>query len=1363
MKYQFTFVLAILVFSSMSSMVVVASSPEEKIASQPVKISSMYNPTELERMVDAVSQVRNPAHLSPRSYPRSTLSTESIYNRGLMIAPQTTVQNFSFKLDGTGSVTPNINNFVLTGDVSNDYWDGETVIFIREGYVNNSYVTGSQGEIIISNLTYTETDLGSFNYSIYFPGAPPKIQGFPPTRTEKVVATGVITITADVVLSPVSRLPDQNQISPNNSYSYSYSLSLAHGTAFNPATFSVLDEFNHPVTTTALAGVFNETYTNELGNPDPLIDLTSRINSQNVAFTGNQVTVASNSGTQTIQTKINLDFSLVGINSSIEKYVTFTQKTASVTPVYTVVVEYVFSTHYYLKTKEITTVNQASETFYRNGTNMIINGSLTNPVVNQTLLENVEVGISILYTPITGGTLTQIQLTKTGVGGFFTYSINLNNTFFEFVENSLTVSVRLDPNDLLAATQLQNMVTAAKQSSRTIGFRADITNMTVSTITTTDTIFISENQGLGFSGKLSYDNNASRNVGGQTVTISLVGGSSFENITAITASNGQFSLTIPGSTLSGLDANRGTFSIYAWIGDITSANKRYYNPANLTSVIQKFNISSAVTLQVSTNIFGDSFDGSNIWDKLNNTMYERYTNGTANYNITISDQIGRSPLGFILVVRERVYYPNGSTSIDNTYTLTLNKTNIILYLSNFSSVLASVAGLGWDNPFNFKDSRFEYRFSIQDSQGTVVSSATALLERFKIFGPDNEAPTLDMGSVTQQDPNEQPVSVTIGVNITASTKFDNINNVTVYWRYSENNFVDVVGDATFVTAYNVSLTTYNSTTGLFEFTIPFRNSGDNGRWVEYFFIVYDLAGHGLDLNGVTQNPSNYSYPDPNLSLFTSYSINVAKFKLGDSTPPLLNGNPISQSSSFGQNVYVCQNDVCVPLVSFTGEIGDNATVRIEVRGVTDANAIQNVTLYYSYWHYFPGNDTYSEFTNVTVLMTPVGSTYMYNFTKNFFDYNLKLDFEVKVYDSVGNSDSSGNASSFLANPFAFSVDDTTKPVIQGTELPFVNDNTDARVARPGLNQAPPAYEFFSNESLSVVLNVTDFGGLGIRNVTITWQYLNSTGQTVLQGNSTVLYDYGTQTVLFTYNFTGYLINQTIVYQFTITDWGNNKISPNGAYTFTSIEFPVPEPVTSTTTIVSTGTDGNTTLITSVVTLNSTSSTSAPNQPSNNSFWILFGFVSVFLILLFINRFNNIKEYFLRARRESQIKSSMESRIDLIRKYGTDGEYKKAVLEIWKATQTLGAEGLQAPQRFNQTVRDYIDIIERVSSIERDMLETLAFSFEKAKYGQEQVTADDYLDALEALNVAIDTVIALGINTHVDDEDDWSDLDFDDEE
>ncbi len=1358
MKVKFMALLVLLTISIFATSVSVASQDEVGSDEEVKTIEySRFNVkrSALDDLIDPVTSVKKSVN--------KKISSLAVENRQTIISPMAeTVKNFTFAIDATGQADGSITEFVLKGTASDDFWDGETVIFIREGYANKSYVTGSNGEILINDITYTAADIGRFNYSIYFEGSPSTVPGFPPTRPAKEVANGTITVTASVQIDTPNRLPDTDLISPNTAYSYEFTLSFLDGTTFDPNTYSVQDEFNAPVTPGTVQAIFNETYLNDQDQPDSQISLSSKINDTTVSFVGGKASISSDSGAQVIRTKISLNFTLIGIDPAILDYITFVNLQSITSPIYTVKVDYVFNSRYYIQSKEITTVNQADETFYRNGTDLVINGSLVNAVVDQTLLENIEVGVSINYQPITGGATQQIAVTKTGVGGFFEYKLNLNNTYFEFVESSLTVSVLLDPNNL--ATQLQDMTTADKQSSRTISFRADMSNMTVSTIVSTDTLFLSENSQFTFKGKISYDNNASRNVQGQAVMISIVGGSSFENLTVTTLTNGSFIATVTSSLLSSLDQNVGQFSIYAWIDDIIGANQRYYNPLNLSSVPQLFNISLGLNLTVTTNIFGNTFNGSTPWDILNNTMYNIYSNVNANYSMIFKDSVGRAPLGFILVIRERVYDTSSNVFSETTFTfqiVNVSKNGYSFLLTSFSGVLADVAGSGSSNPFNFAGSTFEYQFSVQDSSGVAVNSAGVGKETFVLYGPDNVAPQLNTGDIQATDPQDQAVDIVVGVNITTATKFDNIRNVTIYYRYSDNNLISDPQDAVFSSGYTVALMTYNSSSGYFEFTITFRNSDDHGRWVEFYFVVYDLAGHGLDVNGNTVDASTYSYPDPNFSLFTNYSSQAQMVKLGDSTPPTLNGGQISSTDSFGQNVYICEEGNCQALENFDGEIALGANVTIEVRGITDPNGIQNVTLFYTYSYYNPENDSFYGQTNVTVLMTFdfVTGYYIYDFDSALFDYNFQLDFEVTVYDTIGNSDTSGTAGSkFGQGNTIITVDDLVDPVIEGVEDTFVDNNVDPKAPREGVTQTPPSYQFYSNETLSVSINVTDYGGLGIRNITIFWTYTNASG-IVETGNFTRNYDLGTQQALFIFNFTGYNTNMTITYKFVIVDWGDNVLNQDGAYAFTAVEPPQPDLIV--TTIISTGDDGNTTAIVTVI--SDTSSTVVEDTGGNNSLIILMAFIGVFLAFVVANRYQSILEWYQARGREKLVRSSMESRIDLIRKYGTEGEYLKAVLEIWKATQTLGAEGLQAPQRYNQTVRDYIDILERVSSIERDMLETLAFTFEKAKYGQEQITADDYKDALEALNVAIDTVIALGVRSAVDDEDDWSELDFDEEE
>jgi hypothetical protein len=291
------------------------------------------------------------------------------------------------------------------------------------------------------------------------------------------------------------------------------------------------------------------------------------------------------------------------------------------------------------------------------------------------------------------------------------------------------------------------------------------------------------------------------------------------------------------------------------------------------------------------------------------------------------------------------------------------------------------------------------------------------------------------------------------------------------------------------------------------------------------------------------------------------------------------------------------------------------------------------------------------------------------------------------------------------------------------------------------NTDEQVYQVNTNEVIRIILEATDdvFGtGSGLLNATIYITYIDVNGQSYATRTITQFFNDGTSVIFIIPN-GPYQHNATIMFYIEIYDLvGNLAIFNENENPDDNIKFLLINPAL-------------------LPPVRDPDDEGSGRFDNSNSVLIIMGFmIGVAGLVIFYQR-RNIVDYFQRRQRGRLIRGTMASRIDLIKQLGLNGDYKRAVLNIWKATQTLGSEGLQAPQKYNQTVRDYLKTLERVSSIDRDVLETLGHSFEAAKYGRDPITVDQFDKCLQALNVAIDTVIATGAQFKLDEEDDWAEL------
>ncbi len=148
----------------------------------------------------------------------------------------------------------------------------------------------------------------------------------------------------------------------------------------------------------------------------------------------------------------------------------------------------------------------------------------------------------------------------------------------------------------------------------------------------------------------------------------------------------------------------------------------------------------------------------------------------------------------------------------------------------------------------------------------------------------NDLNSADVNFSNVASESEQNITITLDIVDLESSfdSFENIRNVTIYWRATTSGGYNstTIGDFDFSSVnWNIANMTYNPATQRFTFTLSFPDHG-HGYFFQVYFIVYVLSGHGVNADGETNGGNQWTLglPDYDPSQANSgYDVKVSKF------------------------------------------------------------------------------------------------------------------------------------------------------------------------------------------------------------------------------------------------------------------------------------------------------------------------------------------------------------------------------------------------------------------------------------------------------------------------------------------------------
>ncbi|RMG41884.1 MAG: DUF4129 domain-containing protein [Methanobacteriota archaeon] len=1233
-----------------------------------------------------------------------------------------TQENHSTAVGSTLSITGTLKS----GSVP---WTDEPVVLIRPGYANVTVTTDSVTGDYQFDLTYTINDIGRHNYTVYFPGNPSLL------RVAAVLKYGVITVTDTITMKATT---DQvtTTVPPNTGYNVIITFEFSDGTPFDPTAVNFKDEFNTPYDFSTLALNVTETY-QDTGGGTP--DTSTALNQIGLPVSSDTITLPSNTGNQIASMNILLSVFLKNFEP-FTKILTFKSETDVQNPyivnklILQIEVEFVFTASFF-----IDGVPLDGSRYYRNNQNITVFGQLSNAVLDPSYVR----GVGYTWTLQYGTSTIAVRNGKTDVNGQLQETFFLNKTTFNNPLLDVRITVQIDTSN----STITNLNPSSVSTS--FGLYEYIASISVNSLPSTSEVYAKQGDQFVVNGTLLDVDN--KPVESATVKIELFDSlnvASSQSFSASTDATGFFQTIV---TLPDLSTGNGNFSILTSVINGSSPNSVWYVTAPLNATHGSFNFTRGAQLTVQ-NLNGVPLVNGDTIDVFNITFFQ-LLQSDPNYTISVVDFFGRAPLGMNVKVVE-----TGSTWTANSNVFTVNSTNngnFVVKINDFSQILNST-GPNAARLLNRAGDSFVYTIVLLDSSGGTAQSVS---ETYRIYGPDEEPPTLNLNSLTIINANT-PNDVNVSIALADPTQVHNIRNVTIWFRLSVNSNVnDTTPDFTGQT-YEPRLMINDTLNNRFFFTFKF-NTSQNGIWIDFYIIAYDLAGNGLDINGITIRPPAY---DPSYTL--SYDIrtdpnwsNQGIFRMGDTAI-----NPINMGTDVTVNG--------TQLGAFDGNVDNGSTLVIIFNAPSDASGISKVYIVYRTRTIDPitlQGGAWSD--NITAEMQKMNDfQWNYTFGSDLLVWGVEIDYRFLYRDSFGNTAETEFTSELFSgsqirrNPVV--IDETTPTVIVNLESPY--GSTYPIAGRDGNNGT--AYEVWTNETVKLILEINDFDGSGLKNVTVQIIYYDENG-TLISDTTVILYEssiFGEgQALNLTYTIPtdSYAINGSFTWIVNATDkFGNSAVLNQDGISLIIREPPTP-PLPPDQTVIST--EITTTINGSVVTLQTSltiSNATTTTQANDFRGLIILGFFILGLVLLVVYyKRHTFLEYLRRRNRARLLTSRLQDITDDIVRLAKDGNYKEAVLLIWQAFERACREALQSPRKYNMTVRMYVDYIGTISLVDPLILTTLAHIFEKARYGNEEITEDDFKEAFNALEVTIQTLIATGARKVIlEDEDEDFDIGIEEE-
>lgn len=1261
-----------------------------------------------------------------------------------------TVNKGKLRLDASQPINEVINfgntliiSGILQDGVGNKWTFANVELYldkVHDGVWSQQVQTDGSGGYSFS-IPYVYGDIGAHTYQVYFPN-----DEADPFRLPGVVKYGDIKV-KDTVTPTTIAVP--GAVGVGQSFTVSYT--LKNGTGGD------LD-------TNSLKGLKVDFITTS--------DSTDPVHSNPIA-TNTSISFSAGTASITLTAPIaNLDYSLtvsITLSSGVidDPDFTYVDLTTAADSIIVPVAAQLGYTH------SVTIGGSAlnTNTFYpRDGSTILISGNLnnySNPISNSGILYNIA---------ISGGGYTGTDITgSTNSNGDFSGSVNLTTGNFTNPSTDIVFTVTFP-----GSTNIN-----PSSSVDTIKLSGVIGSITSNTNPAPD--------GSGQIQNIMYWPSGDNSIG-ITGTVKDVDGNNIDNLQVNIRVNNKTQPNQPdvGITTNYIDSvftSSGSFSYTLIIPQVAAtpwltinititATQKWSNPTSLTSEPSSFmylrtaNILRTVQ-QNRSGVMVGVVAGTNIFSYLNDTFDNEVTVDGEGYKINVTDNLARTLYGINIVATLSIINPSGTTVesliIINT---SVNGSNLGIVTFNYADFATLTNYLNSIIHKNYK-----FRVDITIGAGNNNLSSTQYVEEFIIYGPDEIAPAIQnvstLGANTGQADN---IIVFVKLNF-AFSALDNIRNVTLYYRLSDNTGADVIGDAIFTASYSAVAMGYYPTLLNYNYTIPFAG---HGIWVEYYVIVYDLAGYGLNFDGTTNYPLGYGW-DTSISHTDNYrsTQNPDQLKMGD-------------TSIYNINI---ETDIKINDIIVTSSQNITKDGNIKIAVLLENNEVNNydkVILYYNTSVYDPFTGQWSSSISLSfVTMTLNGFdgaflNYVYTFDTTGWEWFTELDYSVLINDTVGNTYQTPFISAYKKSTLTTAkttwvYDEENPNVVQNTTI-FDNivkqlgDLNDDSVFN--YNGDTKIYNFVNfTDTISFTYAISDTGS-GIHTIylviwNVTYNLDGTSSYTVYQ-NTTYVQN-GLQAIdNFGLNAIGDPVGSTVNIKFNIPSIFINSFN-NVSWTLYSIDnanhltifndvnntntmrlnFIAPEPKI----IITTDTDGNTITLDpngNTISIDSNGNTIilTPGSERNNVIWMILGFIGGLVLLIFYYQRHNITEIMARRRRANIAEGTLKDLQNEIERLKAEGKYRRAVELIWDGFEQAGREITETPRKYNQTASEYTTFLSDITPVELETLRIISDVYEKVRYSKLVPSVDELADAISAFEVTLKAMIQYGARSRYDEDDEF---------
>ena len=126
------------------------------------------------------------------------------------------------------------------------------------------------------------------------------------------------------------------------------------------------------------------------------------------------------------------------------------------------------------------------------------------------------------------------------------------------------------------------------------------------------------------------------------------------------------------------------------------------------------------------------------------------------------------------------------------------------------------------------------------------------------------------------------------------------------------------------------------------------------------------------------------------------------------------------------------------------------------------------------------------------------------------------------------------------------------------------------------------------------------------------------------------------------------------------------------------------------------------------------------------------------LFLWFNR-HTIQTYAKKQTFKRRLRDYLREIIEDIKKDGLEGRYKDGLLKSWSVLEGIGREFFDLPRYKSQTPTEFGRLLAYRGKIESELINTLLYYFEKARYGFEEITEKDFNSGVRALLKLVDKI------------------------